>query len=67
MPKEFDLFGVYLPPMLVVVALAVAAAVATAHLLNRLRMTRFIAAPPLFLIAMVAIYAVLFSTFIILA
>jgi hypothetical protein len=51
--------------MLVVVALAVAAAVFTAHLLNRLRITRFIAAPPLFLIAMVAIYAVLFSTFII--
>ena len=51
--------------MLVVVALAVAAALATAHLLNRLRMTRFIAAPPLFFIAMVAIYAVVFSTFII--
>ena len=51
--------------MLVVVALAVAAALATAHLLNRLRMTRFIAATPLFFLARVAIYAVVFSTFII--
>jgi hypothetical protein len=51
--------------MLVVVAFAVAAAIATAHLLNRLRITRFIAAPPLFLMAMVAIYAVAISSFII--
>jgi len=63
-PKEFDLYGVYLPPILVVAVWAFAAAVVTAHLLNRFRLTRFIAAPPVFFMAMVAIYGALLSTFI---
>jgi hypothetical protein len=51
--------------MLVAALLAFAAAVLTAHLANRLRLTRFVAAPPLFFICMVAIYAVVFSTYVV--
>jgi hypothetical protein len=66
MPKEIDFIGIYLPPGLIVGIVAFLAALATAMLLNRLRLTRFIAAPPVFFLAMIAIYYVVTSTLIIL-
>lgn len=64
-PREFDLFGVYLSPLLVAVVLAVALAVITAHALNRYRLSRFIAQPALVFIAIVAIYTTIIGTFLI--
>lgn len=64
-PREFDLFGVYLSPLLVAVVLAVALAVITAHALNRYRLSRFIAQPALAFIAIVAIYTTIIGTFLI--
>jgi hypothetical protein len=66
MPKEIDFIGIYLPPGLIVGIVAFFAALATAMLLNRLRLTRFIAAPPVFFLAMIAIFYVVTSTLIIL-
>ncbi len=65
MPKEIDFLGIYLPPGLLVGIIAFLAALVTAMLLNRLRLTRFISAPSVFFLAMIAIYAVLASTYII--
>jgi hypothetical protein len=65
MPKEIDFIGIYLPPGLVVGIVAFFAALGTAMLLNHFRLTRFIAAPPVFFLAMIAVYYVVASTFII--
>lgn len=65
MPKEFELAGIYLPPGLIVGALAFLAALATAMLLNRLKLSGFIAAPPLVFLSIIAIYSVMIGTFLI--
>ena len=64
-PKELDFHGVYLPPMLVVLILAIVATMLTAKVLNRLRWTRFLIFPHVVFLAFIAIYAVLIGTFII--
>lgn len=58
-PKEFTIGGVYFPPLLIAATLGVLAAVATAMLLNRYRLSRFLFYPPLVFIALAAIYTVL--------
>lgn len=65
MPKELDFIGIYMPPALIVGALAFFAALCTAMLLNRLRLSRFIAAPPVAFLGFVAIYAALIDAFLI--
>ena len=64
-PSEFTIGEVYLPPFLVVALLAVAAAMLTAHLLNRFRLSRFFFYPPLVLLALTALYMVGIGTWII--
>ncbi len=64
-PSEFDLFGVYLEPLLVAAILAFILTVITANTLNRFRLSRFIAHPALAFISIVAIYTTIIGTFLI--
>lgn len=64
-PSEFTIGGVYFPPLLIAVLLGFTAAWFTAHLLNRYRLSRFFAYPPLVLLALGMIYTVFFGTFVI--
>jgi hypothetical protein len=65
MPSEFVMGGVYFPPMLVAGTLGAGAAWLTAHLLNRYRLSRFFAYPPVVLLSLAVIYTVLIATFVI--
>jgi hypothetical protein len=56
---------VFMPPLLVASLLGLLAAVVTAHLLNRYRLSRFFFYPPLVFLALMIIYTVLIGTFII--
>ena len=62
-PSEFIIGGVYFPPMLIAGLLGTAAAWLTAHLLNRFRLSRFFAYPPLVLLALAVTYTVVLGTF----
>jgi len=64
-PKEFTIGGVYFPPLLIAGILGVTAAVLTAILLNRYRLSRYFFYPPLVFVALATIYTVLIGTFII--
>ena len=61
-PKEFVIGGVYMPPLLIAAILGTIAAVATARLLNRYRLSRYFFYPPLVFVALAAIFTVLFGT-----
>ncbi len=58
-PHEFVVGGVYLPPLLVAVALGLLGALGTARLLNRFRLSKYFSHPPLVFLALVVIYTVL--------
>ncbi len=58
-PKEFTIGGIYFPPLLIAATLGVLAAVVTALLLNRYRLSRFFFYPPLVFLALAVIYTVL--------
>ena len=62
MPHEFAIGGVYMPPLLIAAILGTIAAVATARLLNRYRLSRYFFYPPLVFVALAAIFTVLFGT-----
>jgi hypothetical protein len=62
-PSEFVIGGVYFPPMLIAALLGTAAAWITAMLLNRYRLSRFFAYPPLVFLALAVIYTVALGTF----
>ena len=64
-PKEIDLVGIYLPPALAASILGVAAALLTALLLNRYRLSRFFSFPPLVFLGLAVIYTCLIGTFLI--
>jgi hypothetical protein len=64
-PHELYVGEVFFPPMLVDAALGLLAAVITARLLNRFRLSRYFYHPPLVLIALTVIYTGLFSIFLI--
>ena len=64
-PHEIALGGVFMPPLLVAGILGVIAAVVTARLLNRYRMSRYFYYPPLVFIALMIIYTVIIGTFIV--
>lgn len=64
-PHEFAIGEVYMPPLLVAAFLGLIAAMLTARLLNRYRLTRYFFYPPLVFIALTIIYTVLIGTFII--
>jgi hypothetical protein len=64
-PKEFSLGGVYLPPWLIASLFGIIAAWISAALLNRLRLSRWFAYPPLVYLAMAVLYTVGFGTWVI--
>jgi hypothetical protein len=64
-PHEFAIGGVYLPPLLVAAFLGAIAAMLTAQLLNRYRLSRYLFYPPLVLLSLMIIYTVLIGAFII--
>ena len=64
-PHEFAIGGVYFPPLLIASILGVLAAVLTAVLLNRYRLSRFLYCPPLIFVALAIIYTGLIATFLI--
>jgi hypothetical protein len=64
-PSEFVVGGVYFPPMLIAGLLGTAAAWLTAQLLNRFRLSRFFAYPPLVLLSLAVIYTVGLANFVV--
>ena len=64
-PHEFAIGEVYMPPLLVAAFLGLIAAMVTARLLNRYRLSRYFFYPPLVFLALIIIYTVLIGTFII--
>ena len=64
-PHEIAIGGVFMAPLLVAGVLGVIAAVVTARLLNRYRLSRYFYYPPLVLIALMVIYTVIIGTFIV--
>jgi hypothetical protein len=64
-PSEVQIFGVYMPPLLPVLTLAVIAMLVTVYFLNRHRMSRYFFLPELVMLAMVSIYAAIIGTFVI--
>ncbi|MFV0436895.1 MAG: DUF1656 domain-containing protein [Desulfopila sp.] len=62
-PKELDIQGVYLSPLLLVLILAFMAAMVTAQISNRLRWTRFLVFPQVVFVALIVIYTVVIGTF----
>ena len=64
-PIEFAIGGVYFPPLLIASTLGVVAAIVTAFLLNRYRLSRFFFYPPLVFLALAVIYTGVIGTFII--
>ncbi len=56
-PSEISVAGVYFPPLLFAGTLGALAAVVTAFLLNRYRLSRFFFYPPLVFLALSVIYA----------
>jgi len=65
LPHEFTIGGVYLPPLLIASILGALAAVVTAALLNRSRLSRFFYYPPLIFVALAIIYTGLVGTLLI--
>lgn len=59
MPHEFNLWGIYLPPILIDVFIAVFLASVTARLLNKYQLANYFANPPLVYITIVVIYTML--------
>lgn len=64
-PREFTVAEVYFPPLLIASMLGLVAAVLTAMLLNRFRLSRFFHSPTLVLLALAVLYTVLIGTFLI--
>jgi len=64
-PGEFAIGGVYMPPLLIAAILGTIAAVVTARLLNRYRLSKYFFYPPLVFLALMIIYTVLIGTLII--
>ena len=61
-PHEFAIGEVYMPPLLITAILGTIAAVVTARLLNRYRLSRHVFYPPLVFVALAVIYTVFFGT-----
>lgn len=61
-PSEVVIGGVYFPPLLIASFFGVVAAWLTTRLLNRYRLSRFFAFPPLVFLATAVIYTVFIGT-----
>lgn len=64
-PHEFSIGGVYMPPLLVAAFFGVIAALITARLLNRYRLSRYFFYPPLVFLALMVIYTLVIGEFMI--
>jgi hypothetical protein len=64
-PKEFAIGGVFMPPLFIAALVGIIAAVITALLLNRFRLSKYFFYPPLVFLALTIIYTVLIGTLII--
>ena len=62
-PSEFTIGGVFLPPLLPLGIAALLLSLATARVLNRVRMSHHFFYPPLVFLALIVIYAWLLSYF----
>ncbi|MGI9241338.1 MAG: DUF1656 domain-containing protein [Verrucomicrobiales bacterium] len=58
-PSEFTIGGIYLPPLLVAATIGLIAAVVTARLFNRFRLSKFLFYPPLVFVALTVIYTII--------
>jgi hypothetical protein len=65
LPSEFNIGGVYFPPLLIAALLGGVLTWVSARLLNRYRLSRLFAYPPLVFIALAIIYTGLIGTFLI--
>ena len=61
-PSELAIGGVYLPPMLLALLLGLIAAGLTARWMNRRRLGRYLANPPLVFLSMIVIYTIAIGT-----
>jgi hypothetical protein len=64
-PHEFAIGGIFMPPLLVAAILGTVAAVVTARILNRFRLSRYFFYPPLVFLALTVLYTTVIGTFII--
>jgi hypothetical protein len=64
-PHELNIGEIFFPPMLIDAAFGLAAALITARLLTRFRVSRFFYHPPLVLISLTVIYTGVFSIFLV--
>ena len=64
-PAEFQIGGVFMPPLFVASILGTLVAVFTARWLNRVGISRLLFYPPLVFVALVVIYTVLIGTFVV--
>ena len=64
-PSEFEILGIYFPPLLPAGFLGAIAATTTAYFLNRYRLSRFLYYPPLVFLSLVVIYTGVIATFVI--
>ena len=62
LPQEFTIGEVYFPPLLIAATLGLLSAILTARLLNRYRLSRYFANPPLVTLAMTVIYTALIGS-----
>ena len=63
-PTEFNVAGVYMPPLLIAGVIGLFMAVLTARYMNRTRLSRHFFYPPLVFIALTAIYSFAVETLI---
>ncbi len=64
-PGEVDLWGVYVPPLLIAGLLGLFAAWLVSRALNRFRLSRYFFYPPLVFVSLVVLFTVLFATFVV--
>lgn len=64
-PHELAFGDVFMPPLLIAAILGTIATVLTVRLLNRYRLSKYFFYPPLVFVALMLIYTVVVSTFII--
>lgn len=63
LPHEFTIGGIFMPPLLIASFFGLLAAIATALLLNRYRLSRYFFYPPVVLVSLAVIYTVVIGTF----
>lgn len=62
LPHELSFAGIYFPPLLLAAVLGMTAAMGTAHVLDRYRLSRYFAHPPAVMLAMAVIYTIVIGT-----